>query len=294
MRGATRTKPTKATVCRRALGTRSLSGRHDNERLTSARGVSAIGKQARVFERAPVIDIDPNTQLGERCGGGARKIESRCSPRRQAADPRHRALTRRGHVRGHLVASSADSRTDEGIHRTVNDSTYALRGTSEYPSEEPTPARVDSSDNPPGCGRENDRQTVRGLHGETRSIRASAGINDDPVSIDGSPLPRCWLLKRIAALRAPGNATAHPQELDPSRVRLIHPNDVASQRIRKSAPTFAHEGRIIPHMQSDIATKRTGARVHLGEVDPGTGPSNVSHQRRKGGISSSSFSGASG
>lgn len=254
MRGSTHTKPTEATVCHRALGTRSLSGRHDNERLTSARGVGAVGEQARVFERAPVINIDPNTQLGQRCGGGARKIESRCSPRRQAANPRHRALTRRGHVRGYLVASSADSRTDEGIYRTVNDGTYALRGTSEYSSEEPTPARVDSSDNPPGCGRENDRQTVRGLHGESRRIRPPAGVNDDPVSIDGSPLPRCWLLKRTAALRTPGNATAHPQELDPRRVRLIHPNDVASQRLRKSAPSFTYEGRIIPHMQSDIAT----------------------------------------
>ena len=254
MRGSTHTKPTEATVCHRALGTRSLSGRHDNERLTSARGVGAVGEQARVFERAPVINIDPNTQLGQRCGGGARKIESRCSPRRQAANPRHRALTRRGHVRGYLVASSADSRTDEGIYRTVNDGTYALRGTSEYSSEEPAPARVDSSDNPPGCGRENDRQTVRGLHGESRRIRAAADIDDNAVRIDGAPLPRSWPIKRMLTIHAPGHAAAYPQELDTSRVRLIHPDNIAPQRGRKSAPSFTYEGRIIPHMQSDIAT----------------------------------------
>ena len=82
--------------------------------------------------------------------------------------------------------------------------------------------------------------------------------------------------------------------LDPGRVRLIHPDNVPSQSARHGLPARPDQHRIVAHVQAHIACKRAGARVHLGEVDPSTGKKLHRHQRRKGGISSSSFSGASG
>lgn len=183
-----------------------------------------------------------------------RKIEGRGSPRRAPTNPRHQSLTRRGHVCGDLVAASTDSRTNERVKRTINKGTYALSGAREYPPEEPAPARVNSGDDLPGRGREDDGQTVSGLHGESRRIRAAAGIDDNAVRIDGTPLPRSWPIKRMLAIHAPGHAAAYPQELDTSRVSLIHPDNITPQRGRKRAPTFVHEGGIITHMQSNIAT----------------------------------------
>ena len=183
-----------------------------------------------------------------------RKIEGRGSPRRAPTNPRYQPLTRRGHVCGNLVAASTDSRTNKRFKRTINEGAYALSGAHEYPSEEPAPARVNSSDDLPGRGREDNGQTVSGLHGESRRIRAAADIDDNAVRIDGAPLPRSWPIKRMLTIHAPGHAAAYPQELDTSRVRLIHPDNIAPQRGRKSAPSFTYEGRIIPHMQSDIAT----------------------------------------
>jgi len=113
---------------------------------------------------------------------------------------------------------------------------------------------VNSGDYLPGRGREDNGQTVSGLHGESRRIRAAAGIDDNAVRIDGTPLPRSWPIKRMLAIHAPGHAAAYPQELDTSRVSLIHPDNITPQRGRKREPTFVHEGGIITHMQSNIAT----------------------------------------
>ena len=77
-------------------------------------------------------------------------------------------------------------------------------------------------------------------------------------------------------------------------MRLVHPDDVAADQMRQGLAAPANERRIVTHMQAHIARKRAGARVDLSQVDPGTGQKRWCHQRRKGGISSSSFSGASG
>ena len=74
-RGSTRTKPTEATVCRRALAARSLSGRHDNERLTSARGIGAIGEEITIFERAARIDLHVHTGIDQKSRRGPRQVE---------------------------------------------------------------------------------------------------------------------------------------------------------------------------------------------------------------------------
>ena len=182
-----------------------------------------------------------------------RKIEGWGSPRRAPTNPRHQSLTRRGHVCRNLIAAPTDSRTNKCVKRTINEGAYALSGAREDPSEEPAPARVNSGDDLPGRGREDNGQTVSGLHGESRRIRPPAGINDDAVRVDGPPLPRSWPIKRMLAIHAPGHAAAYPQELNTSRVRLIHPDNIAPQRGRKRAPTFTHEGGIITHMQSNIA-----------------------------------------
>ena len=182
-----------------------------------------------------------------------RKIEGRGSPRREPTNPRHQPLTRSGHVCGNLVAASTDSRANERFNRTIDEGAYALSGAREYPSEEPAPTRVSSGDDLPGRGREDNGQTVSSLHGESRRIRPPAGIDDNAVGIDGAPLASRWPIKCMLAIHAPGHAAAHPQELDTSRMSLIHPDNIAPQRGRKHTPAFTHEGGIITHMQSNIA-----------------------------------------
>jgi hypothetical protein len=104
-----------------------------------------------------------------------------------------------------------------------------------------------------GSGRKDDGEAVGCLNGKGRSPLTTASINDDAIGIDGTPLPRCWMLERGLAIHVNELIAAHPKKLDPGRVSLIHPDNVAAQPLRERLTPLADEGGIITHMHANVA-----------------------------------------
>jgi hypothetical protein len=121
------------------------------------------------------------------------------------------------------------------------------------------------------CGKY-DGQTVSGEDSERRSFLPAAGIDDDTVGLDRTPLAWRTMVKRPRRACRRWHPLDGSYNLDNSRMRLIHPYDVTAQHIRQGCPARTHKLRLIPDMQTHVASERTGARVHHGEVDPGTSP----------------------
>ena len=153
---------------------------------------------------------------------------------------------------------------------------------------------MNSRDDFTACCGEDNGQTISCLDGKSGRTSPAASINHDTVSLDGTPFSRRGTSKSRSSTGQHRCSICMHDGLDPGRVRLIHPDNVPSQSARHSFPARPDQRRIVAHVQAHIACKCAGARVHLGEVDPSTGKKLHRHQRRKGGISSSSFSGASG
>ena len=110
-----------------------------------------------------------------------------------------------------------------------------------------------SCDDPTGGGGEHDGQAIRGLHGECRSVLPVAGVDDDAVGVDGSPLPRRRLTERLSRSRQSGRALASNDEFHPGRMSLIHPDDIASEHDRQGTPAIAHERLLVAHVEANIA-----------------------------------------
>ena len=175
------------------------------------------------------------------------------SPRRQSTNAGHEGLTLLDHSCGNLVAVPTDCRANESVDGTVGKRTNALHGTSEDSSEEPTPARMHGRDDLAGSGREDDGETVGCLNGEGRSTLTTASVNDDTIGIDRTPLPRRRTLQRGLSIYVDELIAAHLEKLDPRRVSLIHPDNVAAQSLRERLTPLANEGWVITHMQANIA-----------------------------------------
>ena len=92
------------------------------------------------------------------------------------------------------------------------------------------------------------------MNGKGRSPLTTASINDDTIGIDGTPLPRRWMLERSLAIHVNELIATHPKKLDPGRVSLIHPDNVAAQPLRERLTPLADEGGIITHMHANVAT----------------------------------------
>ena len=182
-----------------------------------------------------------------------RQVERGGPPRRQSANAGHENLALLSHSCGHLVAAPTDCRADESVDGTIDKRANTLHRTSEDSSEEPAPARMHGRDDLTGSGREYDGETVGCLNGKGRSPLTTASVDDDTIGINGAPLPRRWMLQRGLTIHVNELIAARLQKLDPGRVRLIHPDDVAAQPLRKRLTPLADEGWIITHMQANIA-----------------------------------------
>ena len=182
-----------------------------------------------------------------------RQVKRGGPPRRQSANAGHEGLALLGHSCGHLVAAPTDCRANESVDGTVSEGADALHRTSEDSSEEAAPARMHGRDDLTGSGRKDDGETVGCLNGKGRSPLTTASVDDDAIGIDGTPLPRRWMLERGLTIHVNELITTHPKKLDPGRVSLIHPDNVAAQPLRERLTPLADEGWIITHMQANIA-----------------------------------------
>ena len=290
----TRTKPTEATVCRRGLGARFRLRRHNNERLTSARRIGAIGEEITIFECAARINLHAHTGIGQKSRRGPRQVKGGGPPRRHSTDSRHNGLALANHLRRNLVAAAADRWTNQSVNRPIGELADRLDGAGKDTAKEAATTRMDRRNDATGVGRQDDGQAVGRLDGEARRPDPPTRIDDDAVGPNRTPLPRRTDFKARRGAHQPRRPLDARQGLDTRRMRLVHPDDVAADQARQGLAVPANERRIVTHMQAHIARKRAGGPVHPRPGDPGPRPQRGGQQRRKGGVSRPSGSGAAG